>query len=80
MRENASGFACTLHGTNNVQKVGVVALLLGRHAPCETTKRIGVECETGTPTFIAERRISDDIVEGLEGVAFGEERTSPIIA
>ena len=40
VRENAGGFARALHGADDVQQVGVVALLLRRHAPGEALEAV----------------------------------------
>ena len=40
MRENARGFAGALHRADDVQQVGVIALLLGRHAPGEALEAV----------------------------------------
>jgi hypothetical protein len=41
VRENAGAFARALHGADDVQQVGVVALLLRRHAPGEALEAVG---------------------------------------
>jgi len=82
VRENARAFAAGLERADDVQQVGVVALLGGRHAVVrEALEGVVGRVEAGAPAFVAERRISDDVVEGLEltgGV--GEERAGQRVA
>jgi hypothetical protein len=81
VREDAGAFAPTLERSQNVQEVGVIALLLGRDAiVLEALPRVVLGIEAGTPTFVAEGRIGDDIIERLESIAFEEERTGKGVA
>jgi hypothetical protein len=81
MREYARAFASALERAEDVQEVGVIALLGGRDAVAgETLEGIGVRRETGAPAFVAEGRIGDDVVEGLQRVALGEERAGEGVA
>src|SRR5271157_2112041 len=75
MRKNASALAGTLERTNDVQQVGIVALFIRRCAEVfEPLVPIVSRVETGTPPFVTEGRICDDVVEHLEGVAVSELR------
>ena len=67
MRENARAFAAALERADDVQQVGVVALLGGRHAVVlEALVGVVGRVEAGAPALVAEGRIGDDVVEGLE--------------
>ena len=66
MRQNARSFAGALERADDVQQVGVVALLAGRHAEgLETLVSVVERIESGAPPLIAERRIGDDVVKVL---------------
>ena len=41
MRKDTRGFSRALHGPDDVQEVGVIALLLRRHTPGEALETIG---------------------------------------
>ena len=70
VRQDARAFARALERTDDVQQVGVVALLGRGHAErLEAFKRILRRVNAGAPALVAERRIGDDVVEGLERVA-----------
>ncbi len=66
MRENAGGLAGPSHGADDVQEIGVVALLSGRHAPGEALKAVLGGGEAGGPGLVGEGRIGDDVVVGAE--------------
>ena len=73
MRENAGAFAGALEGANDVQQVGVVALLLWRHPPSESLVVVATAAftqgEAGGPGLVREGRISDNVVVGAELLA-----------
>ena len=73
VRENAGGFARALHGADDVQQIGVVALLLRRHAPSEALEAVLRGREAGGPGLVRERRIGHDIVVGAELVGGGKQ-------
>ena len=78
---NARAFAGALERAQDVQEVGVIALLAGRDAVVlEALPRVVLGIEAGAPAFVAEGRIGDDVVEGLERVAVEEERASDGVA
>ena len=72
MRENARAFAGALQAADDVQEVGVVALLRGWHAPGEALELVRIEREAGGPGFVGEGRIGDDVVVGAERLAVFE--------
>ena len=77
MRENTSRFSCALHRADDVQKVGVITLLLGRHTPSEALKAVHGGFKAGGPGFVREGRICHDVVVGAELLAvleFGVEQ------
>ena len=81
MRQDARAFAVGLYGAEDVQEVRVVALLAGRDAVVlEALPGVLVGNEAGAPAFVAEGRIGDDVVEGLEHAALGEERVGEGVA
>ena len=81
VRENARAFAGALERAEDVQEVGVVALLAGRDAVVlEALPGVVLGIEAGAPAFVAEGRIGDDVVEGLERVAVEEERAGQGVA
>ena len=69
MGQDAGGFARALHRADEVQQVGVVALLSGRLAPCEALERVCRWREAGGPVLVREWRIGDDVVVGAELLA-----------
>ena len=70
VRQDARAFAGALERADDVQQVGVVALLGGRRAEgLEALVRVVERIDAGAPAFVGERRIGDDVVEGLERVA-----------
>ena len=70
VRQDARAFAGALERADDVQQVGVVALLGGRRAEgLEALVGIVERIEAGAPALVGERRIGDDVVEGLERVA-----------
>ena len=74
VRQDARALAIALERTHDVQQVGVVALLGGR---CTVVLKAFVwvvrRVEAGGPALVGERRIGDDVVEGLERIAFLEQ-------
>ena len=59
-----------LERADDVQQIGVVALLGGRRAEgLESVVEVVQRIEAGAPAFVGERRIGDHVVEGLERVA-----------
>ena len=69
VRQDAGAFAGALHRADDVQQVGVVALLRRRHAPGEALEGILRGREAGGPGLVGERRIGDDVVVGAELLA-----------
>ena len=70
MRQDARAFAGTFERANDVQQIGIVALLGGRRAEgLEALVRVVERIDAGAPALVGERRIGDDVVEGLERVA-----------
>ena len=70
MRQNARALAGALERADDVQQIGVVALLAGRRAEgLEAVVGIVERIEAGAPALVRERRIGDDVIEGLERVA-----------
>ena len=70
MRQDARALAGAFQGTHDVEQVGVVALLGRRCSEMpEPVKGIIQRVDAGAPTLVAEWRIGDHVVEGLEGVA-----------
>ena len=81
VREDARAFAGALERAEDVQQVGVIALLAGRDAVVlEALPGVVLGIEAGAPAFVAEGRIGDDVVEGLERVAVGVERAGERVA
>ena len=73
VRQDARPFAGALQRADDVQQVGVVALLGGRHAEgLEAFVGIVGRVEAGAPALVAEGRIGDHVVESLERVAVRE--------
>lgn len=77
MRENAGCFACALHASDDVEQIGVVALLLRRHAPGEALVAVAAagftQREAGGPALVREGWIGDHIVIGAQLLAVVEE-------
>ena len=69
MGQDAGGFARALHRADDVQQVGVVALLGGRLAPGEALEGVLRWRDAGGPGLVGERRIGDDVVVGAELLA-----------
>jgi hypothetical protein len=69
MRQDARAFAGALERAEDMQKVGVIALLAGRDAVGETLPGVALGIEASAPAFVAEGRIGDDVVEGFERVS-----------
>ena len=70
VRQNARALAGALERADDVQEVGVVALLAGRRAEgLEALVGVVERIEAGAPALVGEGRIGDDVVEGLERVA-----------
>ena len=81
MRENAGSLPRAPRGANDVQEVGVVALLLRRHTPGEALKAVLRGCEAGGPGLVREGRIGHDIVVSAKLLAVLElEHLSQIIS
>src|SRR5262249_16814998 len=71
--ENARALAGALDRSQNVQEVRVIALLAGWDAiVLEALPWVVFGIEPGTPAFVAEGRIGDDVIESLERVAVKE--------
>ena len=67
VRQNAGAFAGALERADDVQQIGVIALLGGRRAEgLEALVRVVERVDAGAPAFVAEGRIGDDVIEGLE--------------
>ena len=70
VRQDARALAGALERADDVQQIGVVALLGRRHAEMlEAFKFIVGRVNAGAPALVAERRIGDDVVKGLERAA-----------
>src|SRR5262245_44763644 len=80
MREDARAFAGALERATDVQEIGVIALLAGRDTVLETLPGVMLGIEPGIPAFVAEGRISADVVEGLERVSVEVERVGDGVA
>ena len=81
VRQDAGAFAGALERAEDVEEVGVVALLGGRDAVVlEALEGVVLGIQAGAPAFVAEGRIGDDVVEGLERVAVEEERVGEGVA
>ena len=71
--QNASALAGALERADDVQQVGVVALLGGRRAEgLETVVRIVLQVDAGAPALVRKWRIGDDVVESLERASLRE--------
>ena len=70
--QDAGAFARALERADDVQQVGVVALLGGRLAPDEALEGVVRRREAGGPGLVGERRIGDDVVVGAELLALLE--------
>ncbi len=66
VRQDASGLSRAIHAAEDVQQVGVVALLRRRLAPGEALELVVRRREAGGPGLVGERRIGDDVVVGAE--------------
>ena len=68
VRQDAGAFAGALERAQDVQQVGVVALLGRRRAVGwkRSIRVVVLGVEAGAPALVAEGRIGDDVVEGLE--------------
>jgi hypothetical protein len=81
VRENARAFAGALERAEDVQEVGVIALLAGRDAVVlETLPGVVLGIEAGAPALVAEWWIGDDVVEGFERVSVEVERAGDGVA
>ncbi len=70
VRQDAGALAGALERADDVQQVGVVALLGGRRAEgLEALVGVVERIEAGAPALVGKGRIGDDVVEGLERVA-----------
>ena len=78
MGQNARAFACALQAADDVQQIGVIALLLWRHAPGEAPVPVALaafaERQPRRPGLVGEWRIGDDVVVGAEPFAVEEPR------
>jgi len=81
VREDARALTGALERAEDVQEIGKVALLGGRDAVVlEPLEGVVFGIETGAPAFVAERRIGDDVVERLQGIAIEKEWTGERVA
>jgi hypothetical protein len=80
VREDTRAFAGAFERAKDVQEISVIPLLAGRDAVVEALPGVVFGIEAGAPTFVAEGRIGDDIIERLESIAFEEERTGKGVA
>ena len=64
-----AAFARALHRADDVEQVGVIALLLWRLAPGEALEGVAGRDEAGAPGLVGEGRIGDDVVVGAEPLA-----------
>ena len=70
VRQDAGSLGGGLEGADDVQQIGVVALLGGRDAEgLESIERIVQRIEAGAPALVGKGWVGDDVVEGLEGLA-----------
>ena len=67
--QDAGAFALAPHRADDVQQVGVVALLGGRLAPLEALEGVVGGREAGAPGLVGEGRIGDDVVVGAQLLA-----------
>jgi hypothetical protein len=78
VRQDAGGFARALHAADDVQQVGVVALLLRRHAPGEALLAVALAAlaqgQASGPGLVGEGRIGDDVVVGAQLLAVEKTR------
>ena len=73
MGQDAGALAGALERTDDVQQVGVVALLGGRRAEgLEALIGVVQRIDAGAPALVGERRVGNHVIEGLERVAFLE--------
>ena len=80
VRQDAGALAGALHRADDVQQVGVVALLGGRLAPGEALEGIAGRRQAGAPGLVRERRIGDDVVVGAQLLAVLELRAGQRVA
>ena len=67
MGQDASTLAGALERADDMEEVGVVALLGGRRAEGrEAVVGVVVDVDAGAPTLVGEGRIRDHVVEGLQ--------------
>ena len=79
--ENAGTLAAALHGADDVEQEGVVALLGGRLAPLEALVGIMGRRETGGPSLNREGWVGDDEIVSAEfspSLNLGSERVFPV--
>jgi hypothetical protein len=70
MRQDARAFAGAAERADDMQEVGVIALLGRRRAEgLESLIRVIGSIYAGAPALIGKRRIRDDIVERFEGIS-----------
>jgi hypothetical protein len=75
VRKDARAGAGALERADDMQQVGVVALFGRRRTKMlEPIEPIVLRVEAGAPPLVAEGRICDDVIEGVEGVAIPELR------
>ena len=78
--QNAGAFACALERADDVQQIGVIALLRRRLAPLKALEGIDGRRQPGSPGLVGERRIGDHIIIGAELLAILELGRSERIA
>ena len=72
--KDAGSLAGALERADDVEEIGVAALLVGWHAVAgETLEGVVLGIKAGGPAFVGERRVGGGVVEGLEGVAVEKE-------
>ncbi|MCY1423317.1 hypothetical protein D9M71_390260 [compost metagenome] len=64
--QDAGGFASSLHAADDVQQIGVVALLGGRNAPAKALIEVILRGEAGTPGLVGKGWICDHVVVGCQ--------------
>ena len=75
MGENTGAFAAAPQRVHDVQQIGVVSLFSGWHSEMfEPLVFIFHRVQAGAPAFVTERRIGDDVVEGLEPSSIDKKR------
>ena len=72
VRQNAGALAAGFQAAQDVQQVGVIALLGRWHAPGKPLEGIGIRGEAAAPSLVRKWRIGDHVVEGAQRVAILE--------